>query len=262
MGTDDVDVIAARGTPHVVGIIGPHNAGKTTLLAAWYLLLCRGQKVPDRKFAGSASFEGWESLAHWLRWGPQVSPTFPPHTTMGQGRKPGLLHLAFRRGGGSHEDVLLTDAPGEWFEKWAVQREDSEAAGARWIINHADVFLLVMDSESLTGPGRGRARGLMVQLARRLRDERGQRPVCILWTKTDVSVGAELKASLTHDLATHLPEAQFLGVSVQHRPERDVGGGLMTVLAAVMPPAMPPRGQRMVLSAHESTDTLLLYRGW
>ena len=261
LGMDDVDVIAARGTPHVIGVIGPHNAGKTTLLAAWYLLLCRGRRVPDRQFAGSASFEGWESLAHWMRWDPQVNPTFPPHTTMGQGRQPGLLHLAFRRSSGSLEDVLLTDAPGEWFEKWAVQRADSEAAGGRWIIKHADIFLFIVDSESLTGPDRGRARGLIVQLARRLRDERGQRPVCVLWTKTDVSVGADLKANLTQDLATHLPEARSFEVSVQHRPEDDIAQGLMAVLAAALPPAAPSRGQPIVLSARESTDPLLLYRG-
>src|ERR1700733_5098900 len=39
LGTRDVGLVASRGKPAVIGVIGPHNSGKTTLLAAFYLLI-------------------------------------------------------------------------------------------------------------------------------------------------------------------------------------------------------------------------------
>jgi hypothetical protein len=122
LGIDDISYIAARSSPRLIAILGPHNSGKTTLLVAWYLLLSRGWRPPDRIFAGSCSLGGWEDLAHWLRWPPAAGPAYPPHTSLHDGPKPGLLHLAFRRNDGRLEDVLLTDAPGEWFSRWAVNR--------------------------------------------------------------------------------------------------------------------------------------------
>jgi double-GTPase-like protein len=260
LGTDDLDLIAARSTPHLIGIIGPHNAGKTTLLAAWYLLLCRGFHLPRRLFAGSTSFEAWESIAHWMRWDPKLEPTFPLHTSMGQGRKPGLLHLTFRLDDGSLEDVLLTDAPGEWFEKWAVQREDREAAGARWIVRNSDLFLFIVDSEALTGKDRGSARLKVVQLARRLRDEIGQRPVHVLWTKTDVPVPTELKLNVQHDLSLHFSEARSFDVSMQS-PERDIAKELMDVLAAAMRSETRLVSEGLIVVPHDCADVLLIYRG-
>lgn len=260
LGTDDLDLIAARSAPHLIGIIGPHNAGKTTLLAAWYLLLCRGDHLPGRLFAGSASFEGWESIAHWMRWDPKVGPTFPPHTSMGQGRRPGLLHLALRLNNGSLEDILFTDAPGEWFEKWAVHRDDQDAAGARWVVRNSDVFLFIVDSESLAGTGRGSARLKVAQLARRLRDEVGQRPVHVLWTKTDVAVPPELKSNVTHDLSLHFPRMRSFSVTIQGT-ERDIAKDLMEVLAAAMRSEARLPSASMMIAPRERMDPLLIYRG-
>lgn len=263
LGTDDLDMIAARTPPHLVTILGPHNAGKTTLLAAWYRLLLRGTRLPGRRFAGSASLEGWESIAHWLRWDQNIGPTFPPHTTMGQGRRPGVLHLALRReGDGRLEDLLLTDAPGEWFARWAMRRDDPGAEGARWAVRHADAFLFVIDSESLTGPGRGGPRNRIVQLARRLRDDVGTRPVHLVWTKADITVGHDFRANLEGDLAVHLPGAQVWELSVQPRQGHDTGSDLIAVLAASLPSeSLVDRPVLQLAPPPDTTDPLLLYRG-
>ena len=45
MGLVDLGFVTGRGKPIVVGIVGSQNAGKTTLLAAWYLLLGRGTRL-------------------------------------------------------------------------------------------------------------------------------------------------------------------------------------------------------------------------
>ncbi len=144
LGLVDLGFVSGRSKPFVVGIAGAQNAGKTTLLGAWYLLIGRGATDSDkRRFAGSYSLGGWEAVAGSLRWSPGQQPSFPPHTTSRGGRAPGLLHLAFRKTEDSRtRDFLVTDAPGEWFQKWAVNRDAAGATGARWIADHADVLLL------------------------------------------------------------------------------------------------------------------------
>ena len=99
--------------PIVLAIIGPHKAGKTTLLGAWYLLLGRGYRPNDKlRFSGSSSLAGWEVVANSLRWEPgSISPAFPPHTSSRGARIPGLLHLAFNQVGAHRRDFLMTDAP-------------------------------------------------------------------------------------------------------------------------------------------------------
>jgi hypothetical protein len=137
LGIVDLQFIAGRSKPLLIGIIGPHNAGKTTLLTVLYLLLSQGWRVKGRRFVGSYTLGGWENLAHSLRWTPNQGPHFPPHTPNDAGRLPGLLHLAFRRDDGVLEDVLLTDAPGEWFERWAIDKGAPNLDGARWISSNS-----------------------------------------------------------------------------------------------------------------------------
>src|SRR5436190_17005452 len=110
LGTVDLQFVAARSRPVLIGVIGAHNDGKTTLLTAFYLLLSQGKRVHERHFAGSYTLGGWENLAHSLRWTAKQGPHFPPHTPNDAGRVRGLLHVEFRREDDVLEDVLLTDA--------------------------------------------------------------------------------------------------------------------------------------------------------
>jgi hypothetical protein len=183
LGLSDLVFLAGRARPFVVGVVGPYNAGKTTLLAAWYLLTGRGAVCKrDRQFAGSYSLAGWESVAGSLRWTPGQPLTFPPHTSSKGGRAPGLLHLAFRECDGSRpKDFLFTDAPGEWFQKWALNRDSPEAAGAQWIADHADILLLAADRGALAGESMGTARNSIQLLARRIAAERRGRPIALVW---------------------------------------------------------------------------------
>src|SRR5271163_3156399 len=48
LGKSDVAFITGRKSPLTIGVLGPENAGKTSLLAAWYLLIGRGAKISDR----------------------------------------------------------------------------------------------------------------------------------------------------------------------------------------------------------------------
>ena len=64
LGLTDLGFVAGRSKPIVLAVMGPHNAGKTTLLGACYLLLGRGHRPNEElRFAGSCSLAGWENVA-------------------------------------------------------------------------------------------------------------------------------------------------------------------------------------------------------
>lgn len=232
MGLGDLGFVAGRGRPLVMGIIGPQNAGKTTLLAAWYLLLGRGAAaLGGREFAGSYSLDGWEAIAGALRWSPGQSPSFPPHTTSRSGRAPGLLHLSFAEAG-RFADYLFADAPGEWFQRWAINRDSNDSDGARWISDRADAFLLIADREALSSENRGSARNDLQLLARRVSVERGTRPVALVWTKADLEVEPAIEQSVRQAVLAVTPDAEEFSVSVvsEASDETEVGMGFADLL--------------------------------
>ena len=237
LGLTDLGFVSGRGKPIVLAIMGPQNAGKTTLLAAWYLLLGRGDRPDDRlRFSGSYSLAGWEVVASSLRWGPgSVPPRFPPHTSSHEGRVPGLLHLAFKQGDDHPKDFVMADAPGEWFQNWAVKRESREAEGARWTAEHADAFLLVADREALSGSGMGAARTDIQLLARRMADELRGRPVALVWTKTDISISENTEKAVRSAVLRAMPDAVEFAVSVVSDPdETEAGQGFLALLGWVL----------------------------
>lgn len=234
LGLADLGFVAGRARPMVVGIAGPQNAGKTTLLGAWYLLLGRGAVgLEDRQFAGSFSLTGWEAVAGSLRWNPGQPPSFPPHTTSRSGRAPGLLHLSFWDAKQAlATDYLMTDAPGEWFQRWSVNRDSAEGVGARWISAYADVLLLVADREALSGENMGSARGSLQLLARRVAAERRGRPVALVWTKSDIEITDQIEQSVREAVRGTMPDAAEFSVSVVSSGpgEHEVGVGLVELL--------------------------------
>lgn len=215
LGLADLAFVTGRARPSVVAVVGPENAGKTTLLGAWYLLLGRGS-VPfeERWFAGSYTLAGWEAVAGSLRWKPGRPPRFPAHTSSRGGRAPGLLHLSLVDARMRRSDYLFADAPGEWFRKWAFNRDSPEAEGARWATHHADVLLLVADRAALSGEHKGRARNDFQMLARRVAAERRDRPVALVWTKSDVELTAQAEQTIRAAVFDLLPDAAEFAVSV------------------------------------------------
>ena len=262
MGTDDLGFVAARSAPRLLGLVGSHNAGKTTLLVAWFLLLSRGVRMPERLFAGSCSIGGWENLAHWLRWLPGGGgPSFPPHTSLSDQRQPGLLHLTFRRNDGALEDVLLTDAPGEWFARWIVNRDDPSAEGARWTIQKSDALAIVIDCEALAGPDRGVARSQLFDLAQRLADECSDRPIIVVWTKSDVKIDVGLRAAVEERLKQRLPTAPHFSVTIKSAGTPSGDEALLAPFVSFLTTARTePRTVRPIEPISDS-DAFLSYRG-
>jgi hypothetical protein len=188
--------------------LGAHDAGKTTFLTASYLNILRGKRIAGGTFSGSYTLGAWESLAAWARFEDAArTPSFPPHTPRGTSRVPGLLHLSICRAKKEFEDVLFTDAPGEWFTRWAVQEDASDAQGALWVSHKSDAFLVFADCQRLAGSGRGSARNDLRQLIERLGKHVRHRPTIFVWAKNDCQVGDGIKNAIRRTLYEYIPHA-------------------------------------------------------
>lgn len=262
-GLADLGFISGRAKPIVIGVVGPQNAGKTTLLAAWYLLLGRGlADTEGRLFAGSYTLSGWEAVAGSMRWAPGQPPRFPAHTTSRGGRAPGLLHLSFDdKSADRSVDYLFTDAPGEWFQRWAINTNSDEGAGARWVSGNADAFMIVADREALAGGAMGAARGALQRIAKRLGAERDGRPVALVWTKSDVDIPPEMEEAVRGVVMEMMPDAVEHSVSVVGETDGDPllskGAGLVELLQWAIDVRRP--GLRLPPPTSTSDDPLFIY---
>lgn len=226
MGEFDLNFVSGRVKPITVGIVGPESAGKTTILGAFYLLLGRGALTADaNSFSNSYTLAGWEAVANCLRWKPGQAPSFPPHTPSGAARAPGMLHLGFRREDGSLRDLVFADAPGEWFQKWAINEQAADAEGARWIAKHADVMLLIADRQALAGPTMGSARNDFQLLAQRAVAEARGRRLALVWTKGDVDLAPSMEVQVRKAVASVSSSVPEFTVSVYPRGEVDAEQG-------------------------------------
>lgn len=256
LGLSDLMLLLPRSKHILVGVLGAHNGGKTTLLAANYLLMLQGRAMADAMFSGSRTLYAWESLASWMRFDDSARPpTFPPHTPRGSNRVPGLLHIALRREGGDFRDVLLADAPGEWFSSWAVNENAAQAEGARWLSMHSDAFIVVADCQRLSGQERGLARKDLLQLLDRLANHVARRPVALLWTKSEHDVPQGIKNSIRDALASSFPGATEHAVSIK-TPE-SFAEPIDAILSAAWRSA--PAGEIVIET--QTHDPFLSFRG-
>lgn len=256
LGLTDLANLTPRGRSILIGVLGAHDAGKTTLLTGCYLQILRGECLAGASFAGSRTLGAWESLAASMRFddAPRM-PTFPPHTPRGTSRVPGLLHIALRGSHREHRDVLLTDAPGEWFTRWAIREDASDAAGAQWTARYADAFLVLADCERLGGPKRGEARSSTRQLLERLGNHVGARPTALIWAKSDKSPASSVQASIRESLYDSMPHATERECSTE-KP-----GSLLLAVEEVLQRAWTPERSRPVVEPVVRYQPFAAYRG-
>lgn len=259
MGLVDVRFVSGTRRPHLIGIAGPSDAGKTTLLAMLFLAIYRGHKIGEATFAGSYSLQGWENIANYLQLLPADTIKFPPHTSR-QGRAPGLLHLALDTNG-EQKHVLLTDASGEWFSAWTDRADAETAAGARWIAEHADRLLVTADSDALSGKERGVARNELEFLFNRLKTSYGTSGVALVWTKTDVQIDQNTQTSIEAKFHSCFPEGPVFRVSVPHE-NGDSDNQTLDQLNTIFSWAFEARVRKLMSykPGTESSDPFLAYR--
>lgn len=264
-GMRDLELVTSRSHSHIVGIVGPQNAGKTSFLAVLYLMLNHGHQLNTLSFAGSYTFNGWEKIARNLRLNPgQLQPHFPPHTPRnsdGDSRTPGLLHLAFRDTSEQFRDYLLTDPPGEWFNIWANDKNDPSVKGARWIAHHATSFAFFVDCERLAGNQRGIESGKIERLAQRLSSEVGKCPVAVVWAKSDIEIKNEIRQRLQDTFAQLFPLMREFEVAAipSSTKQYERGHGVIDTITWLIEERNP--NEKIELPMPDSNDPFIAYRG-
>jgi hypothetical protein len=173
-----------------------------------------------------------------------------------------MLHIVLRdEHHGRSVDYLFTDAPGEWFQKWAVNTNSQEGVGARWVSDHADAFLVVADCEALSGENMGSARGSLQLLARRLGSELRDRPVALVWTKADVEIAPAMHTAVHKAVVDVMPNAAEFSVSVVDKSEGDQAFNKGTGLVDLLRWAVDVRRATVELPSPKATsqDPLFVY---
>ena len=215
LGIRDLAILAGRGQPVVVGLVGAPESGKTTLLAFLYMWLLEHGEIPGWVFAGSWTLGAWESLVQHSRWTAEPPPSFPPHTSS-SGRVPGLLHLTLQNKDGLVQDVLFTDAPGEWFTVWSKAPGHEGAAGARWVIEHSDVILLLVDSNALSDEEKlPQARRATRDLAERVGALVSHVPLGFTWTKTDIAPSDAIRGTIQRAQSEFAPKSEVWETTIK-----------------------------------------------
>lgn len=172
-------------------IMGGKDRGKTSLLTAAYILLANGfvNAFPYR-FCGSRSLHGFQRLADpALKWKGDEQRVVP-RTTQSTYRQASFLHLALKarvHGPATTTNVLLTDMPGEWFEKWG---DDGASALPETLdfLPRTDGFLVVVDAPKalVDKVYRKEVRYLLERtVAFASASPRPQRPLALVLTKFD-----------------------------------------------------------------------------
>jgi hypothetical protein len=194
---NDIAIVSSRTSPILIGIVGKADAGKTTFLAMVYTLLLNGKRLKEYDFAGTKTILGWDELHHRLRL-KQGGVPFPPPTSVSSSR---LYHFALRNKEQQLKDVLFTDASGEVFSMWSINREDENAEYARWIYANSNGFMLFIDCEALIEQKNLAKRDIML-IARQLSHDLRNRPIIAVWSKSDKKdeVISVIKDSLKSEL--------------------------------------------------------------
>jgi len=264
LGMLDLELVTACNRTALVGVVGPYNSGKTTLLTLFYLLIQHGEQLSTGTFAGSWSLVGWENLAAKLRWRRgEGGPKFPPHTSRTAGRQPGLLHMALRDRTNIRHDFLLTDPPGEWFTVWAQKELTEGAEGARWVQQYADRFLFLVDREALATKERGKERDALRDLARRLSTGLRGRPVAVVWTKSDIPILPTIEQDLQDCFGVEFPNHSEFRVRVRFGNEtrNEVEEPCLRLMQWAFAPDQKPRQTAPTLPICDESDLFLAYRG-
>ncbi|MCH8072313.1 MAG: hypothetical protein IIA09_10220 [Proteobacteria bacterium] len=262
-GLTDLRFISAHQRPHVIGLAGPADAGKTTLLAMLFLMMTRGIRITGgQQFAGSYTLQAWENIARWLQLNSDGPVQYPPHTTSQTGRHPGLLHLRVSEENHGKRDIILTDAPGEWFTDWVTDVDAETAAGARWTATFSDKLLIVADTKALTGSNGGPARNTLEFLIRRVASGCNHGEVALVWTKTDIPRPSSLIKTIETHFENCFPDAPVFQVQVPTEAT-DSGEPHLSELTAVFAWSFAGRQSKIAITLPKSTqaDPFLSYRG-
>jgi hypothetical protein len=151
---------------------------------------------------------------------------------------------------------MFTDAPGEWFVQWARVPSDPTAAGARWVVEHSDVLLLLIDSAALADSVKlPQTRRATRDLIERLAARGGHQPLLVVWTKDDIPVPEPAREGLERACSRFMPSAETWKTTVE-RPATIEECFVRALVASERSDSAFD-----VIEPRQSTDPFLAFRG-
>lgn len=143
LNRSQASLVQTRRVSRVIGIIGPNDAGKTSLLASIYDLLQEGP-VAGVGFAGSSTLVGFEKVCHDARFSSRRSSPHTERTT--QGSEATFFHLDLQPTNGTILSLLISDRSGE---DYLAACDDLSTAAEFFEVRRADAIALLVNGEHL-----------------------------------------------------------------------------------------------------------------
>jgi hypothetical protein len=268
----DANGVLRRGGSRVIAIVGPKDAGKTTLIASIFELFLRGSIGPYR-FSNSRTLYAFERSCHPSR---AVSQNVVPKTERTLLTDVHFYHLATRKGGAPVVDMLLADRNGE---DYRTSTDDSSTASGFAEIARADTITFLVDgSQLLDLTTRSMVVSVVVAFAQALIDGgtiEGCPRVAIVLTKVDRIKGSADSERTMRDfrnLVTRFEKlygdtfreiASFEVAACPHDMSLPLGHGIFELLdywqaesPEPVPPAPPyvPRSTRFIHLLHGTKE--------
>jgi hypothetical protein len=128
----------------MIGVIGVHDSGKTSLIGGLFDLFQLGE-VSDCTFAGSSTLQGLEIICHDARVASERNEPHSERTKRGEVR---FYHIDVRRNG-ALQSLLIADRSGEEYEEVA---DLAANAADMFELRRADVITILVDGRRLASP--------------------------------------------------------------------------------------------------------------
>lgn len=183
LSLDGASAVLRRDEGRVIAVVGPHDAGKTSLIAGLYELFQRGP-VEDSHFNGSETLHAFEMSCHDARAASERSVPHIDRTPLGEVEffHVGVTQLA----AGSRLALLIGDRAGEDYRSAA---DDVQIVSSFHEVRRADTLTFLVDGHRLVETiTRHQVRAELLRLVQALVDGGGtsvNQQVAVVLTKLD-----------------------------------------------------------------------------
>lgn len=263
---DKASIQQRRRVSRSIGLIGPNDSGKTSLIAGVYDLLQEGP-VSGAAFAGSSTLIGFEMVCHLAR---AISRRTVPHTERtSRGADATFFHLDLYHEDAGITSLFIGDRSGE---DYLAATDQISQADQFFEIRRADCITLLVNGTQLADSGqRHEIRAATPQIVDALVEARAIRAGCrlaIVLTKKDSVVASPhadrvqkdfdgLVKSITESHTAYLGEVKSFAVAASPKDCDKVArgegvGDLLLFWLHASPPAVAvgnearPRFERMI----------------